>query len=101
MGVVHLRASHVSSRSNCDRTRNEFVFLTPSIATVTDLNHQPDYAVVIIMGVFIFAGAYWLLSARKWFKGPVRTVEGESESGSTYDEKQLKIEHHPSKSSDE
>ena len=27
------------------------------------------------MGVFAFAGLTWVLSARKWFKGPVRTVE--------------------------
>nr|VWO96338.1 Glyoxaloxidase 1 [Ganoderma boninense] len=38
-----------------------------------------NYAVVIIMAVFIFASAWWVISARKWFKGPVRTVE---ESGS-------------------
>lgn len=75
------------------------LLMFPPAQTVTA--PEMNYAVVIIMGVFIFAGAYWLLSARKWFKGPVRTVEGESESGSTYDEKQLKIEHHPSKSSDE
>ena len=45
-----------------------------------------DYAVVIIMAVFVFASASWIVSARKWFKGPVTTVEdGEM---SAYDEKQ-------------
>ena len=34
-----------------------------------------DYAVVIIMAVFVFASLSWVLSARKWFKGPVRTVD--------------------------
>ena len=34
-----------------------------------------DYSVVIIMGVFIFASASWVLSARKWFIGPVRTID--------------------------
>ena len=30
------------------------------------------------MAVFVFASVSWVLSARKWFKGPVRTVdEGE------------------------
>ncbi|EJF62151.1 amino acid transporter [Dichomitus squalens LYAD-421 SS1] len=35
-----------------------------------------NYAVVIIMAVVIFASLWWIVSARKWFKGPVRTVEG-------------------------
>ena len=34
-----------------------------------------DYAIVIIMAVFAFASVWWVVSARKWFKGPVRTVE--------------------------
>lgn len=37
------------------------------------------------MAVFIFAGLTWIFSARKWFKGPVRTVE-EQEG---YDEKKV------------
>lgn len=45
-----------------------------------------DYAVVIIMAVFVFASASWIISARKWFKGPVTTV-GDSVT-LTYDEKQ-------------
>ena len=49
-----------------------------------------DYAVVIIMAVFVFASASWVISARKWFKGPVTTVE-DSET-STYDEKQRQIQ---------
>ncbi|KAK7026506.1 hypothetical protein VNI00_015586 [Paramarasmius palmivorus] len=35
-----------------------------------------NYAIVIIGGVIIFASASWVLSARKWFHGPVKTVEG-------------------------
>ncbi|KAI0749049.1 amino acid transporter [Fomes fomentarius] len=34
-----------------------------------------NYAVVLIMAVFVFASLPWIFSARKWFKGPVRTVE--------------------------
>ncbi|KAL7282776.1 hypothetical protein ACG7TL_004252 [Trametes sanguinea] len=34
-----------------------------------------NYTVVIIMSVFVFASISWVVSARKWFKGPVRTVE--------------------------
>lgn len=34
-----------------------------------------DYAVVIVMAVFIFASTSWVFSARHWFTGPVSTVE--------------------------
>ncbi|KAF8518873.1 amino acid transporter [Gautieria morchelliformis] len=34
-----------------------------------------NYAIVIIGAVAVFAGGWWIISARKWFKGPVRTVE--------------------------
>ncbi|ESK86661.1 apc amino acid permease [Moniliophthora roreri MCA 2997] len=34
-----------------------------------------NYAIVIIGGVVVFASASWMLSARKWFHGPVKTVE--------------------------
>lgn len=37
-----------------------------------------DYAVVIVGGVFVFAGGWWIISARKWFHGPVITVESHS-----------------------
>jgi uncharacterized membrane protein len=35
----------------------------------------PDYAVVIIVGIVLLAGGWWVISARKWFTGPVKTVE--------------------------
>ena len=38
----------------------------------------PDYAVVIIMSVFIYASLSWVISARKWFKGPIRNLNEES-----------------------
>lgn len=46
-----------------------------------------DYTIVIIMAVFIFASVWWVVSARKWFKGPVKTVEGEDGELKEYDEK--------------
>ena len=39
------------------------------------------------MDVFVFAGLSWIFSARKWFKGPVRTVEENDNSESTFKEK--------------
>ncbi|KAI0832902.1 amino acid transporter [Trametes gibbosa] len=46
-----------------------------------------NYTVVIIMGVFVFASVSWAVSARKWFKGPVKTVEEEDATPNEYDEK--------------
>lgn len=46
-----------------------------------------DYTVVIIMAVFVFASVSWAVSARHWFKGPVKTIEGEDGTPSDYDEK--------------
>ena len=36
-----------------------------------------DYAVVIIMAVFIYAALSWAVSARKWFKGPASNLSQE------------------------
>ena len=36
-----------------------------------------DYAVVIIMAVFIYAATSWVFSARRWFKGPVSNLSKE------------------------
>ncbi|KAF8815441.1 amino acid transporter [Phlegmacium glaucopus] len=48
------------------------LFFPPGQTTTAPLM---NYSVVIIMGVFVFASASWILSARKWFIGPVRTVD--------------------------
>ncbi|RPD67504.1 amino acid transporter [Lentinus tigrinus ALCF2SS1-7] len=41
-----------------------------------------NYTVVIIMGVFVFASLSWVLSAHRWFRGPVRTVDDSDSSHS-------------------
>ena len=46
-----------------------------------------DYAVVIVMAVFIFASISWLVSARKWFTGPITNVDDEDSPSGTYEEK--------------
>lgn len=38
-------------------------------------SNTSDYAVVIVGGVFVFAAGWWIISARKWFHGPVVTIE--------------------------
>jgi len=39
-----------------------------------------NYAVVIIMAVFIFASVSWVISAHKWFIGPVKTIDSATPS---------------------
>ncbi|KAN0126751.1 Amino acid/polyamine transporter I [Russula decolorans] len=50
------------------------MFPTVLPATAKNMN----YAVVIIMSVFIYASLSWVISARKWFKGPIRNLGEES-----------------------
>jgi len=42
-----------------------------------------NYTVVIIGAVFIFATVSWIVSAHKWFHGPVRTVNDSEFSTAT------------------
>lgn len=60
------------------------LFFPPSQTT-----NPPDmnYAVVIIMAVFIFAAVSWVFSAHKWFKGPVRNIDDSQEDKTSYSEK--------------
>jgi len=57
------------------------LLLFPSGQSVTAQNM--NYAVVIIMAVFIFASVSWIASAHKWFIGPVKTID---ESTISYDD---------------
>ena len=34
-----------------------------------------QYAPVVVGGVILLVGIWWLVSAHKWFKGPIRTVD--------------------------
>lgn len=34
-----------------------------------------DYAIVLVAAVLLFASGSWVLSARKWFTGPVQNVD--------------------------
>ncbi|KAF9445826.1 amino acid transporter [Macrolepiota fuliginosa MF-IS2] len=44
--------------------------LNPHIKSSNDMN----YAVVIVLGVFMLSSLSWILSARKWFRGPVPNI---------------------------
>ncbi|EMD39635.1 hypothetical protein CERSUDRAFT_46371 [Gelatoporia subvermispora B] len=48
---------------------------------------EMNYAAVIILAVFIFASASWLLSARKWFVGPLSNIGSVDSSTSSVEEK--------------
>jgi len=64
------------------------LLLFPQTSTVKGDNM--NYAVVLVMAVFIFAATSWVVSARHWFTGPISNVEGTVVS---YDEKQNQIHH--------
>jgi hypothetical protein len=34
-----------------------------------------NYAPIVTIGVLIFITVWWQVSARHWFKGPIRTVD--------------------------
>lgn len=49
------------------------LLLFPSSQVTT--SQSMNYAIVIIIGVFAFASTSWVLSAHKWFHGPIRTID--------------------------
>ncbi|KAF6010026.1 hypothetical protein HII12_003572 [Brettanomyces bruxellensis] len=54
------------------------VFVFPNYMPVTKENM--NYTVVILAAVFFFSGGWYLLSARKWYSGPVANVVDSSDS---------------------
>lgn len=40
-----------------------------------------NYAPLAVGGVLLLVAVWWYASARKWFTGPVRTVDQDSDSG--------------------
>ena len=34
-----------------------------------------NYAPIAVGGVLLLVGLWWVVSARKWFTGPVRTID--------------------------
>ncbi|KAJ8494386.1 hypothetical protein ONZ45_g13253 [Pleurotus djamor] len=57
------------------------VFPGGSITSADTMN----YSVVIVMAVFIFATGWWILSAHKWFHGPIKNID--EDSGTTIEPK--------------
>jgi amino acid transporter len=45
------------------------LFVLPQAAPISILTF--NYAIVAVAAVLLYSGGYWMLSARKWFKGPV------------------------------
>jgi hypothetical protein len=66
---------------------NTVLFIHPQASPVTV--NSFDYALIAVLVVLGFAGGYWLLSARKWFTGPV--VQGSAEQLAAF-ERDLKLE---------
>jgi amino acid permease (GABA permease) len=45
------------------------LFVLPQVAPINITTF--NYAIVAVAAVVLYSGGYWMLSARKWFKGPV------------------------------
>jgi uncharacterized membrane protein len=45
------------------------LFVLPQVAPGTTLTTF-NYAILAVAVVLVYAGGYWFLSARNWFKGP-------------------------------
>jgi len=52
-----------------------FLFMLPQVGPITFTTF--NYTVIAVLAVIGFAGIYWLVSARHWFKGP--KVQGSAE----------------------
>jgi hypothetical protein len=39
-----------------------------------------NYAIVAVAIVVVYSTGFWLLSARKWFTGPIKQIEGKNPS---------------------
>jgi len=63
------------------------LFLLPQASPITALNF--NYAPVAVGVVLVFAGGWWLLSARRWFTGP--KVQGSAEELATIERQLIDI----------
>ena len=55
-----------------------FISVAFSLPQVNPVNSQTlNYAVVAVGIVVVYALGFWILSARKWFTGPIKQVTGE------------------------
>jgi len=53
------------------------VFILPQANPVN--SQSLNYAIVAVGIVVLYSVTFWLVSARKWFKGPIKQIEGEEE----------------------
>ena len=53
------------------------VFILPQANPVN--SQSLNYAIVAVGIVVLYSVGFWLVSARKWFRGPVKQIEGEAE----------------------
>lgn len=86
MGCIHCRNVVLPSGTNHDSAGHEYVLL--STLAILRLTLFIDYAIVIIGAVFLFATVSWIVSASKWFHGPIRNVTTD-DSTTPVDEKNL------------
>lgn len=61
-----------------------------NLGLTTMIHVYQDYAVVIIGGIFVFAGGWWIISAHKWFSGPVVSIDTPPKNSGTVNDSVLK-----------
>ena len=54
------------------------IFILPQVNPVN--SQTLNYAIVAVGIVVLYSVTFWVVSARKWFKGPINYVEGKVES---------------------
>ena len=54
------------------------VFILPQANPVN--SQSLNYAIVAVGIVVLYSVTFWLVSARKWFKGPIKQIEGKAKS---------------------
>lgn len=84
MGDLRCRTITLSPQPENYSTRHEYI-LTLVLLSPPLIIGYTDYAVVIIGTVFVFASISWVISARKWFLGPINNT-GDSTRLSSMDD---------------
>lgn len=76
VGVVLLFPLNPNIKSSADMS--EFI-IRGVLLSFSDrrVKYSPDYAVVIVLAVFLLSALSWITSARKWFHGPVPNITRE------------------------
>jgi hypothetical protein len=66
---------------NVSQTNPTHRFLRSLTTSYKPVNSQTlNYAIVAVAIVVGYSAGFWLLSARKWFKGPIKQIQGANDT---------------------